>query len=219
MRLLYLNPNSTEEMTNSMVSVARETLPGVEVMGWTNHNGPPAIQGVEDGNAAINGLLDLLPKARTAAVDAIVIGCFDDTGLDRLAAAGHCPVIGIGQAAMSLAALQGRRFGIVTTLDVSVPVIEANVETYGHQQACVGVFASGLPVLDVEAGGIDVEDQLTRTIAKAEAAGARAIVLGCAGMSRLRAPLAARSDAVLIDGVMASAHLARALATLTPRAA
>ncbi|WP_323769034.1 aspartate/glutamate racemase family protein [Antarctobacter sp.] len=211
MRLLYLNPNATEAMTDSMVSVARDAAPGAEVLGWTNYLGPPAIQGPEDGEAAVEGLLSLLPEARAAAVDAIVIGCFDDTGLGRIRSAAHCPVIGIGQAAMSLAALHGNRFGIVTTLDVSVPVIAANVDLYGHRQACVGVFASGLPVLEVEGGGPRVEDRLAMTIAGAKAAGAGAIVLGCAGMSRLRHSLSDRTDTVLIDGVVASAIIAQAL--------
>lgn len=211
-RLLYMNPNSTEAMTDSMVSVARETAPGVEVLGWTNHLGPPSIQGPEDGEAAVEGLLALLPEARAAAADAIVIGCFDDTGLGPLQAAAHCPVIGIGQAAMSLASLQSDRFGIVTTLDVSVPVIETNVDCYGFRRACVGVFASGLPVLEVERGGQDVEDRLAMAIANAEVAGADAVVLGCAGMSRLRRRLSARTGSLLIDGVVASAFISQALA-------
>lgn len=212
MRLLYLNPNSTEAMTDSMVSIARETARGAEVLGWTNHLGPPSIQGPEDGEAAAEGLLTLLPEARAAAVDAIVIGCFDDTGLGLMQAAAHCPVIGIGQAAMSLAALHSGRFGIVTTLDVSVPVIAANVEVYGHRGACVGVFASGLPVLELDQGGQDVEDRLAITIANAEVAGAEAVVLGCAGMSRLRPRLSARTGSPLIDGVVASAFISQALA-------
>ncbi|WP_121066829.1 aspartate/glutamate racemase family protein [Chachezhania antarctica] len=213
MRLLYINPNSTEAMTESLVSVARGAVPWVEVLGWTNPDGPPAIQGAEDGERAVAGLLALLPKARAAEVDAIVIACFDDTGLEQLRAAAHCPVIGIGQAAMTVAALHGGRFGIVTTLDVSVPVIAANVAAYGHRPACAGVLASGVPVLEVEAGGADVEARLLDTIAAATAAGAGPIILGCAGMSRLRAGLAAQSGAVLVDGVLASAHLACALAS------
>ncbi|SFA84316.1 allantoin racemase [Poseidonocella pacifica] len=207
-----MNPNSTEAMTDSMVSVARETAPGAEVLGWTNHLGPPSIQGLEDGAAAVEGLLALLPEARAAAADAIFIGCFDDTGLGPLQAAAHCPVIGTGQAGMSLAALHSGRFGIVTTLDVSVLVIAANVEVYGHRRACVGVFASDLPVLEVERGGQNVEDRLARAIPNAEVAGADAVVLGCAGMSRLRRRLSARTGSLLIDGVVPAAFSAQGLA-------
>lgn len=212
MRILYLNPNSTVAMTNSIVATARNAAPNVEILGWTNHDGPPAIQGPADGDAAVEGLLTLLPKARAEGVSAIVIACFDDTGLPQLRQLAHCPVIGIGQAAMALGALHGGRFAVVTTLDVSVPVISANVAAYGHTQNCVGVFASGLPVLGVEAGGPLVEEQLLRTISSAQKANADTVILGCAGMSHLRPQLAVRSGMTLIDGVCASANLAQALA-------
>ena len=113
---------------------------------------------------------------------------------------------------MSVAALHGGRFGIVTTLQVSVPVIEENVKTYGHEPDCAGVLASGLPVLEVEAGGSVVESRLAATIRKSRSIGARSVILGCAGMSRLAPAMAERTGAVLIDGVRSSAHLAHALA-------
>ncbi len=68
-------------MTEAMVAAARAALPGVEVLGWTNTDGPPAIQGPEDGAAAVPGCCALLPAAAQAGVEAMVIGCFDDTGL------------------------------------------------------------------------------------------------------------------------------------------
>ncbi|MDO6731462.1 aspartate/glutamate racemase family protein [Marinovum sp. 2_MG-2023] len=211
MRLLYINPNATVAMTNSIMATARAAAPETEILGWTNHDGPPAIQGAADGEAAVVGLLGMLPRAKAEQVDAIVIACFDDTGLDRVRHAAHCPVIGIGQAAMSVAALHGGAFGIVTTLDVSVPVIAANVDAYGHNAACAGVFASGLPVLAVEAGGTAVEDQLVSTIATAQSAGAKAVVLGCAGMSGLKTALETRTGLPCIDGVATSAVVARAM--------
>jgi allantoin racemase len=211
MRLLYLNPNSTEAMTDSILSVAKMAGSGADIIGWTNDKGPAAIQGPDDGQNAIGGLLDMLPLAKAEKMDAIVIGCFDDTGLAELRAVAHCPVIGIGQAGMAVAALYGGRFGVVTTLAVSVPVIEDNVAAYGHQAGCAGVFASGLPVLEVEAGGPDVLQRLLDTITIGQNAGAKALILGCAGMARLKPALTRKSGALLVDGVSASAHIARTL--------
>lgn len=131
MRLLYLNPNSTASMTDQVTAVARAALPEAEVLGWTNLAGPPAIQGPEDGAAAVIGLMAMLPAAREVGADVIIIACFDDTGLDDLRAAAHCPVIGIGQAAYVTAALAYGGFAVVTTLQVSVPVLEENIARYG----------------------------------------------------------------------------------------
>ncbi|MCE6969992.1 aspartate/glutamate racemase family protein [Cereibacter sphaeroides] len=212
MRLLYINPNSTVSMTEAVVEVARASAPGLDVLGWTNHEGPPAIQGPEDGAAAVAGILKLLPKARAEAVDCIVLACFDDTGLAEVRAAAHCPVIGIGQAAFHLAALLGHRFSIVTTLPVSVPVIEENVAAYGFAGHCARVRASGLAVLEVEAAAPATLARLAGELAAAEAEdGVTAAVLGCAGMAALAPRLSQGSRLMLVDGVAAAAHLAPGL--------
>ncbi|TNC47481.1 HyuE hydantoin racemase [Rubellimicrobium rubrum] len=216
MRILFINPNSTVAMTDAAVRVARLTLPEAEILGWTNHDGPPAIQGPRDGEAAVAGVRALLPRARAERVDAIVIACFDDTGLEEIRAAAHCPVIGIGQAAMHLAALIGRRFTVVTTLPVSVPVIEANVAAYGFGERCARVRPSGLPVLEVEAGGPAVVSRLQEEIAAArQEDDAEIVVLGCAGMALLRGELQEGAAVTLIDGIEAATVLAGALANWT----
>ena len=202
-------------MTKSIVAVAQNANPRVEIVGWTNADGPPAIQGAADGAAAVPGLIALLPAARAQAFDAIVIACFDDTGLAEVRAAAHCPVIGIGQSAFVAAALLGQRFSVVTTLDVSVPVIEGNIAALGQSAACVSVRASGIPVLAVEEGSEQTRSHLARHILAAQREdGATATVLGCAGMASLRDDLAARTGLTLIDGVAASALLVEAMALL-----
>ncbi|MGP3698069.1 aspartate/glutamate racemase family protein [Rhodobacter sp. NSM] len=212
MKLLYINPNSTASMTEAVVRIAREAASGLEIIGWTNEDGPPAIQGPEDGAAAVAGIRKLLPAARDAGVDAIVLACFDDTGLAEIRAAAHCPVIGIGQAAFHLAALLGHRFSVVTTLPVSVPVIEENLSAYGLAGQCARVRASGLAVLEVEAAEAPALARLAEEIAQAEAEdGIAAAILGCAGMAPLARALSAGTRLRLIDGVAAAAHLAPAL--------
>lgn len=212
MRLLYINPNSTESMTAGVVRAAQAAVPGVEVLGWTNHDGPPAIQGPEDGAASVAGVLALLPAARAAGVGCIVIACFDDTGLAEIRAAAHCPVIGIGQAAFHMAALLGHRFSVVTTLAVSVPVIEENIAGYGFAGVCARVRASGLRVLEVDEAAPATLARLAEVLRAAEAQdGIGAAVLGCAGMAPLVGALQGATGLRLIDGVAASARLGLAL--------
>lgn len=199
-------------MTDQVVAVARRAAAGAEVLGWTNHHGPAAIQGAADGAAAVAGVLALLPAARAAAADVIVIACFDDTGLDAVRAAAHCPVIGIGQAAFHMAALMGHRFSVVTTLAVSVPVIDANIAAYGFGPICARVRPSGLPVLAVDQASPATMARLADEIALSAAQdGVTAVVLGCAGMAPLLSFLQPGTDLKLIDGVAASARLATAL--------
>lgn len=209
MRLLYINPNATRTMTDDMVAVAQAHVPQAEVIGWTNTDGPPSIQGVADGQAALPGILAMLPKARLAGADAIVIGCFDDTGLAQMRERAHCPVIGIGQAAYVTAALLGQRFSVVTTLDVSVPILRDNIETLGFAPHCTAVRASGISVLAVEEGSEETRARLAAEInIAAKEDQIATVVLGCAGMAPLAGDLSRRTSVKLIDGVAASAGLA-----------
>jgi len=210
MRLVYMNPNSTEAMTDAVVEVAREALPQAEIIGLTNSEGPPAIEGPEDGAVAVAGLLSMAAKARTLGADAIVIACFDDTGLDEMRQAANCPVLGIGQSAYTIAQLTGRHFSVVTSLPVSIPVIEANITSRGFGQICRSVRASGLGVLEIDEGAPATIKRLADEINEAHSQDrVSAVVLGCAGMARFRDTLAAMTNVTLIDGVAASAHLAQ----------
>ncbi|PRY91212.1 aspartate/glutamate racemase family protein [Donghicola tyrosinivorans] len=216
MRIVYMNPNSTQAMTDSMVAVARAANPNVQIDGWTNIGAPPAIEGPEHGEMALDGLRRMVARAKREGVDALVIGCFDDTGLLELRAQAHCPVIGIGQAGYAAADLLGLRFAVLTTLPVSLPVIEGNIAALGYSPQCLKIMASGLPVLTVEEGSEKTRRHLANGIDALTAEGAQAVVLGCAGMGRLRDDLTARTGAVVIDGVAAAAQLAPALARIKP---
>ncbi|MBW4984408.1 aspartate/glutamate racemase family protein [Mameliella sp. CS4] len=213
MRIVYINPNATEAMTNGIVETARVALPGADIFGMTNSDGPAAIEGPEDGAAAVPGLLARLGPAQEQGADAIVIACFDDTGLAAAQAQAGCPVLGIGQASYVMARLLGLRFSVVTSLPVSIPVIDENIARSGFDGLCASVRASGLPVLTIDRGA---PETVTRIAAEIEAArtedGAGCVILGCAGMAPLTPALARQTKIPLIDGVAASALLARAAA-------
>ncbi|SIT04984.1 allantoin racemase [Roseivivax lentus] len=212
MKLVYINPNSTVSMTEGIVASARAALPGAEIAGLTNARGPAAIQGKADGEASVPGLLKLLPVARAQGADAIVIACFDDTGLAEARAQAGCPVLGIGQASYVMAQLLGLRFSVITSLPVSIPVIEENLRDQGYTALCASVRASGLPVLTIDEGAPGTIDRIAAEIdAAAREDAAACAILGCAGMAPLKARLSARTGVPLIDGVAASACLAGAV--------
>jgi allantoin racemase len=213
MRLLVINPNSTASMTDKIAQAARQAVPpGVEVVALTNHGAPPSIQGAEDGALAAPGVLELV---KSADADAIVIACFDDTALAEARSLSPVPVIGIGEAAFHAAMMLGGRYSVVTTLSVSVPVIEANLAAYGIAGSCIRVRASDVAVLDLERPGSAAEAKISDEIARALAEdGAQAIVLGCAGMADLAARLSARHGVPVIDGVAAACGMACVLAGL-----
>lgn len=216
MRLRFINPNSTASMTETVLLAAQAAASAeLSVEAVTSRTGPPAIQGEADGLAALPGLLDEVSRARADGVDAIVIACFDDTGIvEARAAAGSVPVLGIGQAACLECLLRGQRFSVVTTLAVSIPVIEANLRRAGLAAGCLRVRASGVPVLELERSDGSGRERVAAEIARAlDEDGAEAIVLGCAGMAEFADELQTRFGVPVVDGVVAATRLARALKT------
>jgi allantoin racemase len=206
--IVIINPNSTASMTQSMLATARAACPGVSIEGWTSYDGPAAIQGPEDGKACVPPMLKLVEKASAAGARAIIIGCFDDTGLEEAQALARCPVIGIGQAAYHLAVLAGPRFSVVTTLPVSTPVLEQNIQRYGLGSHLAKVRAAGVPVLALETNPDASAQRVLEEIHLAQQQDdIQSVVLGCAGMSYVASQVAPGIKVRLIDGVKAAVQI------------
>ena len=118
MAVYLINPNSTKIMTENALHAAQTAAPDLEFIGWTSQDGPTVIEGPEDGAASIPPLLTLVQKASDAGADAIIIACFDDTGLKKAKEIARCPVIGIGQASYHMASLLAEKSAVITTLSL-----------------------------------------------------------------------------------------------------
>jgi allantoin racemase len=216
MRILVVNPNTTASMTAKIAAAARAAAAGgTEIVAVNPRAGPVAIEGYVDGALAVPGLLEAIGAGVASGVDAHVIACFDDTGLDAARALASAPVIGIGEAAYHVASLVAGRFSVVTTLARSVPILEANLARYGLAARCARVRAAEVAVLDLEKPGSGARERIAAEIGEAlRHDRAEAIVLGCAGMADLAASFAERFGLPVIEGVAAAVKLAEALAGL-----
>ena len=220
MILSIVNPNASTAMTESVAETARlVAAPGTRIIARTNTSGPLSIEGAVDGAMAVPGMLALMRAAEAEGADAHVIACFDDTGLDAARSLLASPVIGIGEAGARAAGFIARRFTVVTTLSVSVPILEDNLMRYGLAGHAT-VRASEIPVLELEA---DPDRSMARISAEIAAAitddRAEAIVLGCAGMTSMAAHLSKRHAVPVVDGVAAAVAFAQGLVALGLRTA
>ncbi len=213
MRILVINPNTTASMTEKIGRAAHSVAPpDVEVTARNPSSGPPAIQGREDGLAALPGMMAEVERGRDERFDGIVLACFDDTGLVEARRVSGVPTIGIGEASFHAAMMLGGRFSVVTTLSVSVPIIEENLEIYGLASSCAKVRASDVPVLDLEKPGSDARDRVSAEIERAcKEDNPSALVLGCAGMTDLAAELSKEHKLPVVDGVAAAVGMVSAL--------
>lgn len=144
--------------------------------------GPASVESAVDEVLAAPGVVDAAIRAEQDGVDALVIDCMLDPGLDAAREAVSIPVIGAGEAGLAAAARHGR-FSIVTVLERQTPMFRALACRHGLADRLVSIRGIGLPVLALEA---DRADSLARTVAACEAAlytdGASGIVFGCTGM-------------------------------------
>lgn len=214
MRILLVNPNTTETMTDKAAFAARAVAAsGTAIIAATSRMGPVSIEGHYDGALAIPGLLSEL-KERAGEYDAAIIACFDDTGLDAARSFADVPVLGLCESAVATAGFLAQRFTVVTTLERSRVLIDNLVRRYG-MGGRAKVRASDIPVLQLEDPASGAIGKLRAEIERALAEdGAEAIVLGCAGMTDLARELQDIYGVPVVDGVAAAVKQAEALVSL-----
>jgi allantoin racemase len=212
MRILVVNPNTTQSMTDKAAEAARAVAGrGTEIIAVTSQMGPVSIEGHYDGAMALPGLLAEIRKAEAAGAQAAVIACFDDTGLDAARSLATFPVLGLCESALVTAGFLCQRFTVVTTLERSRVLLENLTRHYGFGGRAK-VRAADIPVLDLEDPASGAISKLRQQIELALAEDrAEAIVLGCAGMADLAHALQQEYGVPVVDGVSAAVKQAEAL--------
>jgi allantoin racemase len=213
MRILVVNPNTTDSMTRDIESSARRAASSTtEIVAISAPWGPRSIEGHFEETLAAAATVEAVAAHRDE-FDAFVVACYGDPGLYAAREVAHVPVVGIAEASMLLACTVAHSFAVVTVIPRIVPMLRDVVARYGLQSRCAAVRSTGLGVLDI---GTDLERAGEAILHEARAAverdGAEAIALGCAGMGPLDTWLRERLPGVpVIDGVSAAVTLCEAL--------
>lgn len=215
MRILVVNPNTTPSMTAIIAAAARRAASqDTEIVAATSAMGPASIEGFYDEALAVPGLLAEIAMGERHGADAAIVACFDDTGLDAARSMANIPVLGLCEAALSLASFVAARISVVTTLERSLVPVEALVARYG-MAGRTKVRAADIPVLSLEDPASGATARIRREVEAAlREDRAEAIVLGCAGMAKLANRLQDQYGVPVIDGVSAAVRQAEALVAL-----
>lgn len=212
MRILVVNVNTTESMTASIEAAARAAAsPGTQIVGLTPRFGADSCEGNVESYLAAVGVLDAVLRY-DGEFDAVVQAGFGEHGREGLQEALEVPVVDITEAAAIMAGLLGHKFGVVTTLDRTVPLIEDRLLLAGLDRRCAAVVASGLGVLELEE---DPERAVEAIVAKAkeivDTRGVEIVCLGCGGMAGLDERVRAATGTPVVDGVASAVTLAEGL--------
>jgi allantoin racemase len=212
MRILVVNVNTTEAMTEGIARAARQAASaGTEIIGLTPTFGAESCEGNVESHLAAIGVMDAVGKY-TGHYDAVIQAGYGEHGREALQEMLDVPVIDITEAGAGLAMFLGHRFSVVTTLDRTVPLIENRLLLAGLDSHCASVRASGMAVLELEenpdAAVTAIVDQAAEAVERDRA---EVIVLGCGGMADLEEAVRNRCDVPVVDGVAAAVKLAESL--------
>lgn len=215
MRILIVNVNTTESMTETIAEQARSVAsPGTEIIGLTPRFGAESVEGNFESYLAAIAVMDRV-MSYEGPYDAVIQAGYGEHGREGLQELLDVPVVDITEAAASLAMLLGHKYSVVTTLDRTVPLIEDRLKLAGVHERCASVRASGMSVLELEESpGRAVEAIVEQAIEAVIRDKAEVICLGCGGMAGLDQLIRDRAGVPVVDGVTAAVALAESLVRL-----
>jgi len=161
-------------------------------------------------------ILRMASKAQAEGSDACIIDCFGDPGLVQCSKHLTIPVVGVGQAGMSLAKIVGRQFAIITTEESIVGVIEQEAARYGVKSDLFSVTAIGMPFHEVPQRSNEALEKVRNHIF-ALLDEVEVFLLGCTELAALANLLCSslrriNQDLMVINPLEAATHLAESLA-------
>ena len=207
-QILVINPNSNETVTEGMAKELQSFnfSDGPEIVCVSLTQGPFGIESQADIEFVKLPLRNMVSERKD--IEAFVIACYSDPGLQVCREATDRPVFGIQECAVLAAMAQGDRFGVIALQELSI----RRHLIYLRQMGVMGRFAKERAVnLSVEecASGAKTFDKLC-TVAQQlrDEDKADTVILGCAGMASHRSSLESRIGIPVIDPVEAAVSMA-----------
>lgn len=217
MKLLVLNPNTTQQVTDTVAAAAKAAAdPGTELVFATGRFGPDVIASRAEDIMAAHAALEIAAQ-HADKCDAVVIAASWDSGLFGIREAMRVPVVGLTEAAVHVASMLGDRFGLVTFGARSVPAYRNRVISYG-----LGDRLAGVGCVDIDRTSI-YEDR-AGTVAKLVASardlidnhGAEVIIPSGAVLAGLNVDIQSQLAVPVLDTVSCAVQLAQTLVRLKP---
>lgn len=220
MKILFIRPIITERADYLEEDILKEFAhPGIEVIARHLEYGPDSIENEHDLVYSAPFVLEEAIKGEKDGFDGIISYCFVNPAVDACREAVSIPVLGSGEASMTLASATSRRIGIVTILPNIVPLIRKQCKDYITSGKLVSIRNANIPVVGIGDGSDEIFDKLYKeSKACIEEDGADCIVLGCTGFAgfakRISDKLAEEGYIVpVVDPAASSLKMIEALVT------
>ena len=207
-KILVINPNSNKAVTEGMAKELQSFnfLDGPEIVCVSLAQGPFGIESQADVESVKLPLRNMVSNRKD--MDAFVIACYSDPGLQVCREATNRPVFGIQECGVLAAMAQSDRFGVIALQERSI----RRHLLYLRQMGVMGRFAkeraANLSVEECASGGKTFDKLFTVAQQLRDEDHADTIILGCAGMVCHRSSLESKIGIPVIDPVQAAISMA-----------
>jgi Asp/Glu/hydantoin racemase len=219
MRLLLVNPNVTQAITDTMAAEARRAAsPGTEITAVTARFGTLYVENRVEAAVAAHAVVETLAEHGRGCAAAI-IAAFGDPGLAAAKELMDIPVVGVSEAALLIAYLLGRRYSIVClTPRLRTWYMECARE-HDLSIRLASVRALNRPVPDSPQAREALREPLIAACQRAiDEDDAEVIIVGGGPIAGLAREIADRLPVPTLDGVSCAVRLAETLVALDLRA-
>ncbi len=215
MKLLLINPNTTQAVTEAVLVAARTVArPGTELHAVTGRFGPAVIGSRAENALAQHSVLQLVAE-HAGGCDGVVLAVSLDTGLWACRELLHVPVTGMTEAGLLMGCTVGTRIGIVTYGQRMGPLYRELAEGYGLASRLAGIATLAVKPQQTFSEPQRVQDAALEAARRlVESDGAEVVLLAGAAMAAMAAVLQPQLDVPLLDGVACAVVLAEARVAL-----
>ena len=217
MKILVINPNTSESVTEKISPVARSVAATTtEIEFVTAKYGVPYITTRAEAIIGGQAVLEILAE-RELEFDAAIIAAFGDPGLSAAREMMTIPVVGLTEASMLMACPLGRIFSIVSLASQLEPWYRECIEWHGMTSRLASIRMLDVKVADVGQVQEENEDLLVKmanlTVEEDEA---EVVLFAGAPLAGLASRVRNRVLVPVIEGIAASVKIAESLVTLRP---
>jgi Asp/Glu/hydantoin racemase len=207
-RIRVINPNSNRVVTKALEDALRplEFADGPEIVCETLDEGPSGIESQADADSVIMPLRRLVEGDNRSA--AFVIACYSDPGLHACREATERPVFGIAECGVLTALSRAESFGVIAIGQRSIRRHIRYLQQMQLVDRMVGERPINMSVAELASGDAALARMIEVGRVLKNEDGAQAVVMGCAGMARHRAPLEQALGIPVIDPTQAATTMA-----------
>jgi len=183
MRIRVIIPSITKEFEAlGLEQYSPGARPGTEISVTLLGKGPASIESRYEEAVAVPDIVRKVVAAEKEGVDAVIIDCMADPGLDAAREMVAIPVVGPAETAMHVASMLGHRFSVITILDQVAPMFDRHAAKMGLAERLASVRAVNIPVLELGDSERVIKALVEQSIKAVTEDGAHVIVFGCTGM-------------------------------------